>query len=252
MSTPVLVVDSLTKVYNAVPVVNAISFEVLKGEIFGILGPNGAGKTTTLEMIEAITPMTSGHVGVDGTDVSKHPTVVKQKIGVQPQAAAFYDKVTLRELLVLFGALYGERVDPDGLLREVNLEEKSTSFFEQLSGGQKQRFSIIAALVHNPVILFLDEPTTGLDPQARRNLWDLVRNIRKKGSTIVITTHYMDEAELLCDRVAIMDSGRIIALDTPSALIQSLLDSGFRKEVRVQQASLDDVFIQLTGKELRE
>ena len=153
---------------------------------------------------------------------------------------------------MLFGALYGERVDPDGLLREVNLEEKSTSFFEQLSGGQKQRFSIIAALVHNPVILFLDEPTTGLDPQARRNLWDLVRNIRKKGITIVITTHYMDEAELLCDRVAIMDSGRIIALDTPSALIQSLLDSGFRKEVRVQQASLDDVFIQLTGKELRE
>ncbi len=252
MANTVLSVEQLTKVYNATPVVNAISFEVPRGEIFGILGPNGAGKTTTLEMIEAIVPMTSGKVLVDGTDVQKHPAAVKRKIGVQPQAAAFYDKVTLRELLVLFGALYGEKVDADALLHEVHLEEKANSFFERLSGGQKQRFSIIAALVHNPVILFLDEPTTGLDPQARRNLWDLVRDIRKKGITVVITTHYMDEAELLCDRVAIMDTGKIIALDPPQTLIQSLLDTGFTKEVRVQQASLDDVFIQLTGKELRE
>jgi ABC-2 type transport system ATP-binding protein len=245
-------VENLTKKYESVTVVDSISFDVMKGEVFGILGPNGAGKTTTLEMIEALRPIDGGKVILEGIDVSKNPDKVKEIIGVQLQTTGFYDYLTLRELLVMFSGLYNQAAHPDELLKDVNLTEKAKSQAKQLSGGQKQRFSVASALVNNPKVLFLDEPTTGLDPQARRNLWELVQDIKKKGITVVLTTHYMDEAELLCDRIAVMDAGKIIALDTPKNLIKSLLKKGFKKKVEVQEATLEDVFIDLTGKELRE
>lgn len=248
----ILEVKGLTKRYGEKKVVDGISFEVKKGEIFGILGPNGAGKTTTLEMLEALRPIDGGSATLAGLDVKTSPQKVKALIGVQPQTPNFEKKTTLIELIEFFAAAYGEKVHPRKFLRSVQLEEKAKSYPEQLSGGQRQRFSIAVALVHGPKVFFLDEPTTGLDPQARRNLWDLVRSIRDRGVTVVMTTHYMDEAELLCDRVAVMDKGKIIALDTPKNLIKALLKKGFKKSQHVEQANLEDVFIDLTGKALRD
>ena len=252
MPKPILKVENLRKSYNGVDVVKGISFEVEEGEIFGILGPNGAGKTTTLEMIEAMRPIDGGTATIAGIDVAGNPWQVRRIIGVQPQAPAFQDKTKLTEIIELFAAAYGERVNPMEFLEDVKLGEKAGSFVESLSGGQKQRLSIAAALVHSPKVFFMDEPTTGLDPQARRNLWELVEHVRKKGVTVIMTTHYMDEAEMLCDRVAVMDQGKIIALDTPKKLIKQLLAKGFKKEQHVEQASLEDVFIDLTGKGLRD
>jgi ABC-2 type transport system ATP-binding protein len=252
MAEAILTVRQLKKVYDDVAVVDGISFEVKKGEIFGILGPNGAGKTTTLEMIETMRPIDGGSITVDGLDVAKKPDAVKRIIGVQPQAPAFQDKTKLTELIQLFAASYGEKVNTRKFLDDVQLGEKANTYAENLSGGQRQRLSIAAALVHSPKVFFMDEPTTGLDPQARRNLWDLTRDIQARGVTVVMTTHYMDEAELLCDRVAIMDKGKIIAIDTPRNLIRQLLDRGFKKAQHVEQADLEDVFIDLTGKALRE
>lgn len=248
----ILEVKNLRKVYDEKSVVDGISFSVARGEIFGILGPNGAGKTTTLEMIETMRQIDGGSITVDGLDVAQRPDAVKRIIGVQPQAPAFQDKTRLSEIIQLFGAAYGEKVDSQKFLADVQLEEKASSYAENLSGGQRQRLSIAAALVHNPTVFFMDEPTTGLDPQARRNLWELTQQIRDRGVTVVMTTHYMDEAELLCDRVAIMDKGKIIAIDTPKNLIKQLLERGFHKSQHVEQADLEDVFIDLTGKALRE
>lgn len=249
---PIITVDQLVKTYDGKNVVDGVSFEVKKGEIFGILGPNGAGKTTTLEMLEALRPIDGGTATIDGIDVAKKPKDIKNIIGIQLQSTAFYDKLTLREQLKMFGSLYGRTVDTETLLAKVQLTEKAKNYVEQLSGGQKQRFAIASTLVNNPKVLFLDEPTTGLDPQARRNLWDLIKEIRNEGITILLTTHYMDEAELLCDRLAIMDSGKIITIDTPHNLIQQLLARGFKKEQVVEQANLEDVFIDLTGKAIRD
>ena len=249
---PIVKVDKLVKTYDENNVVDGVSFEVKKGEIFGILGPNGAGKTTTLEMLEALRPIDGGVATIDGIDVAKKPKDIKNIIGIQLQSTAFYDKLTLREQLKMFGSLYGRTVDTEALLAKVQLTEKAKNYVEQLSGGQKQRFAIASTLVNNPKVLFLDEPTTGLDPQARRNLWDLIEEIRDEGITILLTTHYMDEAELLCDRLAIMDSGKIITIDTPHNLIQQLLARGFKKEQVVEQANLEDVFIDLTGKAIRD
>lgn len=251
-SGEILVVKDLAKSYGGVKAVDGISFSVKEGEIFGILGPNGAGKTTTLEMIETLRSIDSGSATVDGVDVSEDPQAVKYTIGVQPQSPAFMDKVKLTEQLEQLASAYGEKVDAMALLKEVGLENKASAYVETMSGGQKQRFSIVASLVHRPKVFFMDEPTTGLDPQARRNLWDLVKEVRSKGTTVILTTHYMDEAEVLCDRVAIMDSGKIIAIDTPKNLIQQLLKRGFKKEQQVEQANLEDVFIDLTGKDLKE
>lgn len=251
MQEPILKVKNLQKSYNDKKVVDGISFEVAKGEIFGILGPNGAGKTTTLEMIEALRPIDGGEVTIDGVDVAKNPYDIRAMIGVQPQSPAFQDKTKLTELIEMFASAYGEKVNPKEFLDDVQLGEKADSFVENLSGGQKQRFSIAAALVHNPKVFFMDEPTTGLDPQARRHLWDLVKEVRDRGISVILTTHYMDEAEILCDRIAVMDNGKIISLDTPHNLIKQLLDRGFKKEQKVEQANLEDVFIDLTGKELR-
>ena len=249
---PIITVDGLTKAYAGTPVVDGISFTVKTGEIFGLLGPNGAGKTTTLEMLEALRPIDAGRATIDGIDVAKRPKQIKQIIGIQLQSTTFYDKLTLREQLRMFASLYGRRVDADALLAKVQLSAKAGSYVEQLSGGQKQRFAIAATLVNQPKVLFLDEPTTGLDPQARRNLWELIKTIRDEGITIVLTTHYMDEAELLCDRLAIMDAGKIITIDTPQHLIEQLLARGFTKQQTVEPANLEDVFIDLTGKAIRE
>jgi ABC-2 type transport system ATP-binding protein len=251
-TTDILVVSDLRKRYGDKEVVKGISFNVKKGEIFGILGPNGAGKTTTLEMIEALRPIDGGTVTLAELDVKTQPWKVKEVIGIQLQSSSFYDKLTLVEQLNMFASIYGTKVDAMELLAEVELEDKAKSYVEQMSGGQKQRFSIATALVNNPKVLFLDEPTTGLDPQARRHLWDLIQKIRDRGITVMLTTHYMEEAELLCDRVAVMDAGKIIALDTPTDLVKQLLGRGFKKPQVVQQATLEDVFIDLTGKELRE
>ncbi len=251
-NAPIVIVHKLTKKYDSKAVVDGISFEVREGEIFGILGPNGAGKTTTLEMLETLRPIDGGSAVLNGLDVSNEPNKVKALIGVQPQTPSFEEKTKLTELLEFFSAAYGEKVDAMKFLRDLQLEDKAKSYVEQLSGGQRQRFSIAAALVHGPKVFFLDEPTTGLDPQARRNLWDLIREVRDRGVTVIMTTHYMDEAELLCDRVAVMDAGKIIALDTPKNLIQQLLKRGFKKAQHVEQANLEDVFIDLTGKALRD
>lgn len=251
MSGVILKVNNLRKKYGDKEAVKGISFEVKKGEVFGILGPNGAGKTTTLEMIETLREIDGGSASIDGIDVAKNPYKIRSLIGVQPQSPGFQDKTKLNELLQLFAAAHGERVEPQEFLDSVNLGGEANTYIENLSGGQKQRFSIAAALVHKPKVFFMDEPTTGLDPQARRNLWDLVRDIKKRGITVILTTHYMEEAEQLCDRVAIMDQGEIIILDTPKKLISNLLAKGFKKEQHVEQANLEDVFIDLTGKGLR-
>jgi ABC-2 type transport system ATP-binding protein len=252
VAEPIIVARDLRKSYGSLRAVDGISFEVAPGEVFGILGPNGAGKTTTLEMIEGMRPIDSGHASVDGLDVAADPRAVKARIGIQLQASSFFDELNLTELLVLFGHLYHKKVDPRALLADVELAEKARSLVRTLSGGQKQRFSIAAALVNDPRVVFLDEPTTGLDPQARRHVWGLVTAMRGRGHTVVLTTHYMEEAETLCDRVAIMDGGRIVALDTPDALVESLLARGFSKARTERSANLEDVFIDLTGHELRE
>jgi ABC-2 type transport system ATP-binding protein len=250
--TPIISVIDLRKRYGTLDAVDGVSFEVTEGEVFGILGPNGAGKTTTLEMIEGMRPIDSGEAVIDGVDVRADPREVKRRIGIQLQASAFFDELTLVELLHLFARLYERDVDPMALLELVELTEKAKSQVRTLSGGQKQRFSIASALVNDPRVLFLDEPTTGLDPQARRHMWGLVRAIRESGHTVVLTTHYMEEAEELCDRVAIMDRGRIIALDTPLRLVDELVGRGFTKARVERLANLEDVFIDLTGHELRE
>nr|WP_019787625.1 ABC transporter ATP-binding protein [Streptococcus sobrinus] len=240
------------KTYSGKNVVNGVSFDVMEGEIFGILGPNGAGKSTILEMIETLRKIDSGKVTLDGIDVAKDPKKVKKIIGIQLQNTAFMEKLNLNEQLRMFASFYGVSINTRALLESVNLLEHAKKYPEQLSGGQRQRFAIASALVNTPRVLFLDEPTTGLDPQARRNLWELVQDIKKRGITVVLTTHYMEEAELLCDRLAIMDEGEIKVIDSPKNLIQALLDRGFKKTKVIQEADLEDVFIDLTGKELRD
>jgi ABC-2 type transport system ATP-binding protein len=245
-------VKNLKKNYGDFEAVKGISFDVFEGEIFGLLGPNGAGKSTTLEIIETLRDKTSGEVIVNGISLDLDPGKIKKIIGVQLQSSGYYPGLNLVELIKLFGGLYNETVKPIELLELVNLKEKAKNKFKELSGGQKQRFSISTTLINHPKIIFLDEPTTGLDPQARRNLWGLIKGIRDKGTTVIITTHYMDEAEQLCDRVAIMDEGKIIALDSPDKLIDQLVESGFERPKVTKSANLEDVFIHLTGKDFRE
>ncbi len=277
MANVIISVKDLRKSYGNFEAVKGISFDVFEGEIFGLLGPNGAGKSTTLEIIETLRDKTSGVVTVNGYDLDADPGKIKKIIGVQLQTSGFYPGLKLAELIELFAGLYNTEADPYEMLRLVNLtiskeeheklkdptvskdekkkikeRDKAGAKFKELSGGQKQRFSIATTLINNPKIIFLDEPTTGLDPQARRNLWDLIRDIRNKGATVILTTHYMDEAEQLCDRVAIMDEGEIIALQTPDKLIDDLVETGFERPKITKSANLEDVFIHLTGKDFRE
>ena len=252
MPETIISVKDLVKDYGNFNAVKSISFDVYEGEIFGLLGPNGAGKSTTLEIIETLRNKTSGKVTVNGFDLDKQPGEIKKIIGVQLQTSGFYPNLTLIELIHLFGGLYNQPVNPVELLKKVNLTDKAKNKSKELSGGQKQRFSIATTLINNPKIIFLDEPTTGLDPQARRNLWDLIKEIRDNGTTVIITTHYMDEAEQLCDRIAIMDEGKIIKLDSPDKMIDDLIATGFERPKQVKTANLEDVFIHLTGREMRD
>ena len=250
--TAIVSVRDLRKQYGQIEAVAGVSFDVQHGEVFALLGPNGAGKTTTVEILEGLRTADGGSATVAGVDVTKDPAGVKSRIGVQLQQSAFPENFLAHELVELFALFYDRKVDSHALLRAVGLEDKKNQKSEKLSGGQKQRLSIAIALVNEPQVLFLDEPTTGLDPQARRNLWELIREIQRRGTTVFLTTHYLDEAEVLCDRVAIMDGGKIIALDSPRALVTSLLGRGFSKPQVQQQANLEDVFLDLTGHELRE
>lgn len=251
MDKVIIKIDSLVKQYGKLEAVKGISFEVYEGEIFGLLGPNGAGKSTTLEIIETLRPKTSGTIIVDGYNLDENPTVIKQMIGVQLQSSGFYPGLNLIEIIQLFNGLYNRNANPLELLKLVDLEDKVKSKYKELSGGQQQRFSLAVTLINDPKIIFLDEPSTGLDPQARRNLWDLIKKIQAGGTTVIITTHYMEEAEYLCNRVAIIDEGKIIAVDTPDKLIDQLIASGFERKKEIKSANLEDVFIQLTGKELK-
>ena len=304
----VIEVKGLVKRYRSLTAVDNISFTVHRSEMFGILGPNGAGKTTTLEIIEGLQRPTAGSTMVLGVDTHRDPAAVKERIGVQLQASAYFDYLTLDEILTLFGSFYRQRIPPRELLEKVELLEKAGTTLKKLSSGQKHRFTVAASLVNDPEVVILDEPTTGLDPQARRNLWQIIQQIHSDGKTVVLTTHYMEEAQTLCDRVAIMDMGCIVALDSPTSLLHSLVSpyvvklvtsrplspqetEGLRespqdvlvanghfhelrvdnapralahvlewaasrdvtlKHLEVVPASLEDVFLELTGKELRD
>jgi len=218
----ILDVSNLVKSYHNKAVVNNVSFAVRRGEIFGVLGPNGAGKTTTLEMIEGIRTPDSGTAVLAGYDVRKQKSAVQRIIGVQLQATTLFPELTLLETLQFFGALYPRSLDPRHLLSEVALEEKAKAHPQDLSGGQRQRLALALALINDPQVVFLDEPTAALDPQSRRMLWDIVLKLRENGKTILLTTHNMDEAQILCDHIAIMDKAQIIALDSAPALISRL------------------------------
>ena len=252
MKNKIISVKELVKDYGNFHAVKGISFDVYEGEIFGLLGPNGAGKSTSLEIIETLRTKTSGSVMVDGLDLDKDPQEIKKIIGVQLQTSGYYPGLNLLQLIELFCGLYNRNVDPMELLEQVNLKDKFKAKVKELSGGQKQRFSVATTLINQPRIIFLDDPTTGLDPQARRSLWELIKDIRAKGTTVIITTHYMDEAEYLCDRVAIIDKGKIIAMDSPDKLIDDLVATGFERPREMKLANLEDVFINLTGHALRD
>ena len=246
-STAALSVRDLRKSYAKHEAVRGISFEVREGEIFGLLGPNGAGKTTTIEVIIGLRAPTAGSVQVFGADVTRDPALARGMLGIQLQESDFFEHLTLAEQLRYLGACYGTKPDARALLALVDLEERHGWRLKQLSGGQKQRFALAAALVNDPRLVLLDEPSTGLDPAARRSLWTLIRRLRDSGHTIVLSTHYMEEAEILCDRVAIMDKGLIAAIDAPGRLIDNLIATGFRRQVEVREATLEDVFLTLTG-----
>jgi len=253
---PIIEINNLVKEYpkpdnksENFRAVDNISLAIDAGEIYGILGPNGAGKTTTLEMLEGLIDIDEGEAFVDGISVKLHPFEVKKIIGVQLQANEYFDNLSLVELITLFGSLYGREIDAIDLLSRVDLTEKAQAKPANLSGGQKQRFSIACALVNDPKVLFLDEPTTGLDPQAKRNLWDLVTQLNKAGMTIVLTTHNMEEAESLCHRIAIMDHGKLVAEDTPQKLI---LEHSPEPPEAPLHGSLEDVFLVLTGHGLKD
>lgn len=302
----ILKVENLVKVYGDQRVVNEISFQVYKGEIFGLLGPNGAGKTTTMEMIEGLRKPDGGCAAINGYDIVKEKNKVKQVIGVQLQSTSLFELLKVKEIMQVYASFYPSSLPIDSILADVSLTEKENSFVKQLSGGQKQRLAIALALVNDPAVIFLDEPTTGLDPQSRRALWDIILRLKKRGKTIFLSTHYMDEAQVLCDRIAIMDRGKIIALDTPNGLVNGLnmgtaiefhkeelillstLESisGVRKarekeewvtlysddlqstltdlfsltadkgiqltDLRTRTATLEDVFLSMTGRRLRE
>jgi ABC-2 type transport system ATP-binding protein len=232
--------EGLVMTYGDLRAVDGVSFTVAPGEFFGLLGPNGAGKTTTLEMIEGLRRPQSGTVRIGDHEPWRREPELQRRMGVQLQSSAFFERLTAREQLDTFGALYGVGAGrTDEMLEEVGLAEKADVRTEDMSGGQKQRLSIACALIHDPDVVFLDEPTAALDPQARRNLWDVLRTINDSGRTVILTTHYMDEAEVLCDRVAIMDSGRVLELDTPAALVRGL-DAPVRISLAPGTLSLTD------------
>ena len=240
--------EGLRKQYGAVVAVDGLSLDVDRGECFGLLGPNGAGKTTTIEILEGLLTPDEGDVQVLGRRWATDERELRQRLGIQLQETQLNDKLTVEETLRLFRSFYNQGRTIDELLQIVELEPKRSSWVGKLSGGQKQRLSIACSLAGNPELLFLDEPTTGLDPQSRRQLWDVLRAFREGGGTVLLTTHYMDEAQVLCDRVGIVDHGKLIALGTPAELIASL----GAPRVVVHEGTLEDVFMSLTGRHLRD
>lgn len=234
----IIKVDGLVKRYGDFTAVDGSEFSVHNGEVFGLLGPNGAGKTTTLEMLVGLRKPDEGTAIVGGFDITKELDQVKEVIGVQLQSTTLFELLTVNEILHLYGSFYREHISIPDLIDDMLLTEKKNSRIKGLSGGQKQRLAIALALVHDPQIIFLDEPTTGLDPQARRTLWDIILRLKDRGKTVVLTTHYMDEAHVLCDRIAIMDQGKLIALDTPSELVKNL-QSDSAVEFRFNEEEVD-------------
>ncbi len=244
MTEIVLKCENLKKYYGKIKAVDGISFEIKKGEVYGLLGPNGAGKTTTLEIFEGLRKADSGGVTILGFDAFKEIDKVKEHIGVQLQSTALGDKIKVSEAIRLFASFYKSSADYDWVLDLINLKEKENSLYQHLSGGQKQRLALALALVGEPDLIFLDEPTTGLDPQARRKLWDVIIKMREMKKTVILTTHYMDEAERLCDRVAIIDKGKIIAEDSPQKLINSMKTNAtihFHSEAKIAKKSLEEL-----------
>jgi len=248
----IIQVEGLRKSYGDLKAVDGVSFAVGAGEVFGILGPNGAGKTTTVEILEGMREPDSGTALVNGIDVQKYPREVKKVIGIQLQSSAFFDRLNLSEILDVMASIYRQQINAKELLGTVELADRAKSLFRDLSGGQKQRFSVASTLVNDPVLLFLDEPTTGLDPQARRHMWELIQRFKSEGRTVLLTTHYMEEAAELCDRVAIMDHGKIVAIDRPAALVDDLISRGFEKGRVESLANLEDVFLDITGRALQD
>ncbi len=244
---PAVRVENLIKRFGTFTAVDGVTFAVERGEVFGILGPNGAGKTTTLEIIESLQKPTEGRVSVLGLDIQSNASEVKARIGVQLQASAYYDYLNLTEILSLLGSFYPKKAKPSSLLEQVGLSEKAKSRIPELSGGQKQRFAVAASLVNNPELVILDEPTTGLDPQARRNLWSLIREVNQRGVTVVLTTHSMDEAELLCSRLAIMDHGKLLAVDTPRNLVNRL-EASYAVKLTMDKPMTTDQLEKLHGR----
>jgi ABC-2 type transport system ATP-binding protein len=246
MPNPVLRVENLVKSYGNVEAVRGVSFEVQEGEVFGLLGPNGAGKTSTIEVLEGLRTSDGGQVSVCGFDPQRNPDELKQVIGAALQSTSLPDKLRVMEALRLFASFYKRRRRPEDLLERFGLAEKRNAFYSQLSGGQKQRLALAMALLNDPQVLFLDEPTAGLDPQVRREIYDIIEELRREKKTIVMTTHYIEEAERLCDRVAIVDQGKVIAQGTPRELKQSSADKT-RLEVRLARPELDGALKQLDG-----
>ncbi|WP_316847298.1 ABC transporter ATP-binding protein [Pedobacter psychrodurus] len=248
-------VENLSVNYGDFEAVKNISFSVLPGEIFGLLGPNGAGKTSTLSAIEGLVKFSSGTIIVDGYDVIKNPLHARAAMGVQLQSTTFQPELNVVQILQLFSGIYGVPLDKNGItrvLKEIQLEDAANRRFAQLSGGQQQRLSLIISTIHNPRLVMLDEPTTGLDPQSRRQLWERIEAIRKSGHAVLLTTHSMEEAEAICDRIAIVDHGKIISIDEPQALIEKHRnDPEVIAVSRRGKITLEDVFIALTGREVR-
>jgi ABC-2 type transport system ATP-binding protein len=253
--TNILLVDRLCVTYGTKMAVDSVSFSIEKNEIFGLLGPNGAGKTTTLSAIEGLVKPRDGTLTLDGVDMQKHPMQVKAKMGIQLQATSFQSELTIKQIIKLYAGLYGVQITASDIadsLHAIGLESEANKRFKELSGGQQQRLSLFIAIIHHPTLLLLDEPTSGLDPQARRQLWDRIEHIRSEGGSVLLTTHSMEEAQAMCDRVAIIDHGKIITVDTPTGLIKKHKDDPAIRKVARGKVTLEDVFIGLTGSEVRE
>src|ERR1700760_515627 len=253
--TNILTVENLNVSYGAFQAVKDVSFDVRRGEIFGLLGPNGAGKTSTLSAIEGLLRPQSGSVLLDSIDIRRHPTQAKARMGVQLQATSFQSELKITQIVQLYAGLYGVRLSEQQIidaLREIGLQDEAHKPFKQLSGGQQQRLSLYIAVVHDPALLLLDEPTSGLDPQSRRQLWTRIEHIRQGGGSILLTTHSMEEAQSVCDRVAIIDNGTLLTVETPHDLIEKHKDDPRVRAVARGGVTLEDVFIGLTGSEIRD
>jgi ABC-2 type transport system ATP-binding protein len=251
----ILEVRNLTVAYGPKTAVDAISFEIRRGEIFGLLGPNGAGKTSTLSAIEGLVKPQSGTVVLDGIDSSRHPNQARARMGVQLQATSFQDELKIGDIVRLYAGLYGVELSAEQIadgLRVIGLDGEAHKPFKQLSGGQQQRLSLYVAVIHEPALLLLDEPTAGLDPQSRRQLWGRIEHIRQQGGSILLTTHSMEEAQSVCDRVAIIDNGTLLTTETPHDLIEKHKDDPRVRQVSRGEVTLEDVFIGLTGSEIRD